>query len=278
MVAYYNEIDPYCCAWLSNLMDAGHITPGKIDDRPIQELTAKDVEGYQRVHFFAGIAGWDYALNLANWGERFVWTGSCPCQPFSTAGKQKGKLDDRHLWPTWFDLIRECRPATIFGEQVSSAITHGWLDDCAYDLETEDYAVAAAVLPACSIGASHKRERLWFVGNALKSARKRNPRKIPGKKEKERSQGKQNGDLLNRFKFAGSSGRKGDLAHTNREPQKRIAESWSECNHWFSEPTLGRVANGVSARTHKLRAYGNAIVPQLAAEFIKTYMEVESAC
>ena len=164
MRAIYNEIDPYCCAWLSNLMDAGHITPGRIDDRDIRELTPDDVAGYERVHFFAGIAGWDLALNLANWRGP-VWTGSCPCQPFSAAGKGKAADDERHLWPAWFSLIAQCRPATIFGEQVEAAIGWGWLDLVCSDLESQGYAIGAAVLPACGIGAPHIRQRLWFVAD-----------------------------------------------------------------------------------------------------------------
>src|SRR6516225_7527999 len=117
--AFYNEIDSYCCDWLSNLMDAGHITPGKIDDRPIQELSPDVVSGYERVHFFAGIGGWDLALDLAGWSGP-VWTGSCPCQPFSAAGKGQAADDERHLWPAWFSLIRECSPPIVFGEQVEA--------------------------------------------------------------------------------------------------------------------------------------------------------------
>lgn len=81
--------------------------------------------------------GWAIALALAGWPEdREVWTGSCPCQPFSSAGRQKGKSDERHLWPVWFELIKAVQPATIYGEQVASAIGHGWLDEVAEDLES----------------------------------------------------------------------------------------------------------------------------------------------
>jgi DNA (cytosine-5)-methyltransferase 1 len=166
VLAYYNEIDPYCCAWLSNLMDAGLITKGKIDDRPIQQLTAEDVRRYDRCHFFAGVAGWELALNIAEWGDRPVWSGSAPCQPFSVTGKGKAQQDERHLWPHWFRLIARVRPSVVFGEQVAGALAHGWWDDAADDLEREGYETGAAVLPACSVGAPHKRDRLWFVAYA----------------------------------------------------------------------------------------------------------------
>lgn len=169
--AFYNEINPHCCAMLQRLMDDGLITAGKIDDRPIQDIRPEDVAGYDRVHWFAGIGGWDVALNLANWTGGFVWTGSCPCQPFSSAGKQKGKADERHLWPVWFSLIRESKPQFVFGEQVSSAIRHGWWDDVADDLEGVGYTTRAEVRPAISVGKPHKRDRLWFLGNAKHDGR-----------------------------------------------------------------------------------------------------------
>jgi DNA (cytosine-5)-methyltransferase 1 len=132
--AYYNEIDLYCCDWLQNLMDKGYITPGRIDDRSIADVSPDDVAGYERVHFFAGIGGWDYALSLCGYAGP-VWTGSCPCQPFSAAGKGQAADDERHLWPAWFSLIRECKPAIVFGEQVEAAIGWGWLDAVFADLE-----------------------------------------------------------------------------------------------------------------------------------------------
>lgn len=170
-MTFYNDNDPYCVAWLENLIDAGLITKGVVSDKGIEELTARDVHGFTRAHFFAGIAGWDLALALAGWpDDKPVWTGSCPCQPFSQAGRRAGFVDERHLWPVWFKLIAECRPATIFGEQVSSKDGRVWLDRVRADLETLGYAVGAADLCAAGIDAPHIRQRLWWVADAKRGA------------------------------------------------------------------------------------------------------------
>lgn len=137
MPAYYNEIDPHAAQWLRKLIADGHIAPGDVDERSIVEVRPDDLRGYEQCHFFAGIGGWSLALRLAGWPDhRPVWSGSCPCQPFSSAGNKKGKADERHLFPVWFRLIKAVQPAIIFGEQVASAIGHGWLDDVAEDLES----------------------------------------------------------------------------------------------------------------------------------------------
>lgn len=164
--AYYNEHDPFSAGWLEGLISSGLIAPGDVDRRDIQEVRPDDLRGYTQCHFFAGIGGWSRALRLAGWSDsRPVWTGSCPCQGFSSAGKGRGFSDPRHLWPEWFRLIRECRPQCVFGEQVEAAVLHGWLDLISSDLEGEGYAVGAAVLGAHSVGAPHRRQRLWFVGS-----------------------------------------------------------------------------------------------------------------
>ncbi len=164
---YYNEFNPESAAMIRQFMTDGLIPNGIVDERSITEIDPDELKRYTQCHFFAGIAGWTFALQIAGWPtDRPVWTGSCPCQPFSTAGKQKGKADERHLWPVWFRLIRECRPASVYGEQVAAAVTHEWLDEVATDLESEDYAFGSAIIPACGVGAPHKRDRLWFVADS----------------------------------------------------------------------------------------------------------------
>lgn len=161
--AFYNEIDPYATQWLRNLIAAGHIAPGDVCETPIQDLDASDIRGYTQYHFFAGIGVWSYALRLVGWpDDQPVWTGSCPCQPFSVAGKQEGFDDDRHLFPAWYRLIEELEPAIVVGEQVASPAGRAWLDHVFAQMEALDFAVGASDLSAASIGAPHIRQRLYF--------------------------------------------------------------------------------------------------------------------
>lgn len=165
--AIYNEIEPYTAEWLDNLITAGHIAPGRVDRRSISDLTPADVAGPGQRHFFAGIGGWSYALRLAGIEDSAdIWTGSCPCQPFSGAGKGLGVRDPRHLWPAWFELIRQCRPPTVLGEQVASRDGLAWLDLVRADMEGCGYAFGASDLCAAGVGAPHIRQRLYFVAHA----------------------------------------------------------------------------------------------------------------
>jgi len=168
MTAYYNEIDPYAAQWLRNLIAAGHIAPGDVDERSIEDVRPDDLRGYTQCHFFAGIGVWSAALRGAGWpDDREVWTGSCPCQPFSAAGKGDGFADERHLWPAWHHLIAQCRPPNVFGEQVASKDGLGWLDLVQTDMEGTGYAFWPVDLCAAGVGAPHIRQRLWFVGEEL---------------------------------------------------------------------------------------------------------------
>jgi len=116
MTAYYNEFDPKAAAWIRELIKAGHVAPGDVDERSILDVTPNDLRGYTQCHFFAGIAVWSYALRAAGWpDDRPVWTGSVPCQPFSAAGKGGGFDDERHLWPAFHWLISQCRPPVVLG-------------------------------------------------------------------------------------------------------------------------------------------------------------------
>lgn len=172
MTAYYNEWDKPAAAWLRELIKQGLIADGVVDERSITDIKANDLRGFSQCHFFAGIGGWSYALRLANWSDnRPVWTASLPCQPFSVAGNQKGKEDERHLLPHFLELVRQCGPDTILGEQVEGAVKHGWLDDLHTAMEAEDYTVGAAVLGAHSVNAPHTRQRLYWVASRLSDTR-----------------------------------------------------------------------------------------------------------
>ena len=178
---YYNEFDPAAAAWLRELIARKLIPDGIVDERSITEIHAPDLQAFTQCHFFAGIGGWSLALQLAGVSpDTRLWTGSCPCQPFSSAGKGEGKEDERHLWPTFFKLIEACRPPVVFGEQVASALVVGkaggghreedgpvWLDGVFADLESAGYTTGATVLGAHSVGAPHIRQRLYWVARSV---------------------------------------------------------------------------------------------------------------
>ena len=231
MTAYYNEIDPYAAQWLRNLINAGHIAPGVVDERSIEEVSADDLKGFTQCHFFAGIGGWSYAARLAGWSDdQPMWTGSCPCQPFSTAGTRKGVDDERHLWPVFFNLIRQCSPSIVFGEQVGKKPGLEWLDGVRFDLQMASYAFGAASLCA-SIAGYPERPRLFWVADADGS--------------------RECGSAL----YA-------ETPRLPKAPERSVKD-------WCYSKGLVSGGNGFPQRVGRLRAYGNAIVPQVAAEFIK---------
>ncbi|WP_320745689.1 DNA cytosine methyltransferase [Enterobacter cloacae] len=165
--AYYNEIDPFAAQWLRNLIAGGHIAPGEVDERSIEDVTPDDLRGFTQCHFFAGIGVWSHSLRLAGWpDDKPVWTGSCPCQPFSAAGKGDGFADERHLWPHFFHLISERRPQHVFGEQVASGNANTWFDLVQADLEGMGYAFGLVPFAAAGVGAPHIRERAYWVANS----------------------------------------------------------------------------------------------------------------
>jgi DNA (cytosine-5)-methyltransferase 1 len=166
-LAYYNEIDKNAAQWLRNLIVAGHIAPGYVDERSIEDVYPSDLRGFTQCHFFAGIGVWSHALRASGWADdRPVWTGSCPCQPFSSAGKGAGFDDERHLWPAFQHLIKECSPAIVFGEQVASKDSDPWIDLVHTDLEALGYAFGAVPFPSAGVGAPHIRDRLYWVADA----------------------------------------------------------------------------------------------------------------
>lgn len=165
--AYYNEIDPFAAKWLRNLIAAGHIAPGEVDERSIEDVTPDDLRGFTQCHFFAGIGVWSHALRLAGWPDnKPIWTGSCPCQPFSATGKGSGFDDDRHLWPAFGWLIKQCRPQRIAGEQVAGGRADPWFDLVQNDVERMGYAFGLTPFPAAGVGSPNERERAYWVADA----------------------------------------------------------------------------------------------------------------
>lgn len=163
---YYNENDPFAAEWLLNLIAAGEIPAGDVDTRSIKDVQPDDLDGYTQCHFFAGIGGWSLALRLAGWPDDVpVWTGSCPCQPFSAAGKGLGTDDHRHLWPDFCRLIAARKPATTLGEQTESKDGREWLVGVRSDLEGMGYEFGALDFCAAGVAAPHKRQRLYWVAD-----------------------------------------------------------------------------------------------------------------
>ena len=302
--AFYNEWERYPAQWIRNLAAAGHVAEGVVDERSIRDVRAAELVGHRQVHFFAGLGGWSYALRLAGWpDDRPVWTASCPCQPFSTAGKQRGFDDDRHLWPVLFELVRERRPPILFGEQVAGPAGRTWLDAVSADLESAGYAVGAANLCAASCGAPHIRQRLYFVAVADADGQRRDGESVQLRERGPLEAGAQAarcGDVGERLGHAdgigagriarGGTGTQaaGDRArgvdgHVGDDADAPGAWSdveWIACTDGKSRPTKPGVhplVAGTANRVGRLRAYGNAIVAPLAAEFIGAVMDVLDA-
>lgn len=363
---YYNEWDAKTAAWLRELIRRGHLPDGIVDERSITEVAPEDLRGFRQWHFFAGIGGWPLALKLAGWPAYApVCTGSPPCQPFSVAGKRGGRDDSRHLAPAFLDLIAELRPPAIFGEQVSAAIKELWLDALFVELEDEGYTCGSAVLPACSVGAPHKRDRLFFgaidladlVSDGLERRLRgwadpewqtiRRPAGRGGpagdlpnadtghrdRSEEALRTGRSSADHAGGARFVANgdddrqqSGTRGGRRSGPSEPVDDAGRRGSSCQlpdtadgaglagiegaaigelqegygevyacsglpdqdhgawsnaDWLLcrdgnfrpvESGTFPLANGVPARVVRLRGYGNAIVPQVAAQFIRNFM------
>ena len=306
MTAYYNEIDPFAVEWLKALIREGHIAQGDVDDRSIKEVRASDLNGYTQCHFFAGIGVWSYALRQAGiTDDTPVWTGSCPCQPFSSAGSRTGTADERHLWPELYRLVKECRPPRVLGEQVAGKAGAAWFDDVQADLAQENYAAGMVVFPACSLGAPHQRQRLyWVAENALAhsvGARSDRISTANGGAEMERPV-KPTAKASHKPRCCETSpladpdqiGCKGQCrcrtAQDGRATQSGAADRPSPTNGYWSDPdwlycrddkwrpvesSTFPLVDGSPNRVGRLRGYGNAIVAPQAQAFIEAVFHKE---
>jgi DNA (cytosine-5)-methyltransferase 1 len=307
---FYNEHDPFAAAWLRELIKAGHIAPGVVDQRSIEDISPDELIPYTQCHFFAGIGVWSYALRRAGWpDDKPVWTGSCPCQPFSTAGKRGGTTDERHLWPAFHHLISQRRPPVVFGEQVASKDGIAWLTSVSTDLEATGYDFAAADLCAAGIGAPHIRQRLYFVANAP-DVRRQQPREATGaplqrgrtERSGEQAQPGVQGELSRGFEglrglgnpgleYASNDGLQGQI-QGRQDTQREVVHGQAGCdsptNGFWSgadlvycrdevfrpiEPGTFPLVDGTSNSMGRLRGYGNALVAPVAELFISAVME-----
>ncbi len=251
---YYNENDPKTAAWLRELIAANLIPDGHVDERSIINVKADDLSGFVQCHFFAGIGGWPYALRLAGWpDDEPVWTGSCPCQPFSVVGRGCGVEDSRHLWPVFREIVRKRGPAIVFGEQVESKAGRAWLSDVLLDLEAMGFGVGSGDLCAAGL-TNHRRQRLyWFASNP---ASQRVPRLEPSV----------------------CSGEMRPWGARCQEDLQLVANCPFLPGPYWPQPLLRATDDGISERVAGCLGAGNAIVPQLAAEFIKAAVEAISEC
>jgi DNA (cytosine-5)-methyltransferase 1 len=280
--AYYNEFDPFAAAWLRELIKAGHIAPGEVDERSIEDVQPVELREFTQCHFFSGIGVWSYALRQAGWpDDRPVWTGSCPCQPFSAAGKRGGTADERHLWPALFHLLRECKPATFFGEQVASKDGLAWFDTVQADLEGSQYTVGAADLCSAGFGAPHIRQRLYFVGSLDYSPNPRHnsARECDGRPSLLTTRPEQPG-IAGGLEYP--KGEQVGIPGCPRQPRETngfwAATEWIKCVDNRTrpiEPGTFPLAHGATNRVGKLRGYGNALTAEVAKGFIEAFLEVE---
>ena len=291
--AIYNEIDDYAVHWLRALISQGHVAPGRVERTGIEHLRPEHVANAKQAHFFAGIGVWSHALRLAGWpDDRPVWTGSCPCQPFSAAGARTGEEDARHLWPAWFALIRECRPSVIFGEQVASKSGRYWLDAVSADLETLGYAVGSADLCAASVGAPHIRQRLFWVAVANRDGRQEFSATRIHVDGQRRDNASRRGSAVGLGDSDGPRSQIGQRVRLDNASKLATSEragaatsgfwadaEWINCSDGVArpvEPGLAPLVNGAAGRVGKLRGYGNAIVAPLAAQFVRSVMDLTS--
>lgn len=244
MTILYTDVDAYLCQWMNNLIRDRHLPPGEVLCADARKLKPSQLTGREQVHLFAGIGGWALAAKMAGWpSEITLMTASVPCQPFSRGGKRRGVLDDRHLWPETARLIETTAPFVVVGEQVWEGPARDWWRQVYGDLTRMGYRASGVLVEAVDAGAPHRRPRIYWraVGNADR----------------------------NRLASAAASRA---LRNQAVKPSAASLRPWKrfeivECP-WDGasrtvKPGIPMLVDGVPGRVDQLRAFGNAIIPQI---------------
>jgi len=261
MAAYYNEHDRFAAEWLRELIKDGLIADGEVDERSIEDVLPNELTGFTQCHFFAGIGGWSLALRLAGWSdERRVWTGSCPCQPFSTAGKGAGVNDERHLWPAFNHLISQCKPTIVFGEQVASTAGREWFAGVQADMESSNYRCTGANLCAAGASKPHLRQRLFWVADT--DSKFNFGKDLPGNRRESET--------------ASIRGAEKDQQKRYRRFDELFAMGIGERANSYTEARA--VLYGLPNVMALLRGAGNSICPQVGERFIRAYISSAQGC
>lgn len=241
-----------------------------------------------------------------------VLSGGFPCQPFSTAGKRRGKEDDRYLWPEMLRVIQEIRPAWVVGENVAG-IVNMTLDTVLSDLESIGYTCQPFIIPACAVDAPHRRDRCailahsnskgqqmcqqhgtpdtgWekephgsagqcceAVANAQRNGLRQNSHQSHSHIEWDDKAPKQGGGA--ELRTVGCCGCDVPNADGTVWPVPlQTRRGWTGFVHigwWPAEPSVGRVAHGIPARVDRLKCLGNAVVPQQFYPIFRVIAELE---
>jgi len=228
-----------------------------------------------------------------------ILTGGFPCQPYSSAGKRKGKDDERHLWPQMLRAIREISPRFVVGENVRGLTNwNGGMvfEEVCAELEAIGYQVAPVIIPACGVGAPHRRDRVWFIaysingGHSTRSKENKQKNRIQSINRQtirtwksNRTSVSSNGDATDSNSQRCQWERKcGVIEKTRKNRNERFRELGNIKYQWEKFPTQSPICGGDDGlpskldgitfskwRAESIKGYGNAIVPQVAYQIFK---------
>ena len=276
---------------------AGFETIAQVErDKYCRRVLEKHWPGVPRFDDVRAVTG--DALRGAGIERPILLSGGFPCQPFSCAGKRRGREDDRYLWPEMRRIVSELRPAWVLGENVAGFVGMA-LDDCAADLERLGYAVRAFVVPAAGVGAPHRRERCIAMAYTDRDREQQpeGPVDAIGRRPRDGGPPLADAEGAGRAKRGRSGGIAPALARPERggtavpdadhaggpllRPPGRVGRAaqpvlWDGGGWWAAEPRVGRVAHGVPRRVDRLRSLGNAVVPAQVYPFVRAIAEIET--